>query len=258
MFPSDSEPTGKGPFREVQVIVDDKLAGVVWPHAVIYTGGITPSNWRPLTAYGAYDAPTYWIDITPFIPMLLEEGIDHSITLKVLGQGTDPSINSNWFVSGSVHVRKGKEGTRTTGQINTYSVPDTKLKTVGGTTGGNDTVWTKVEASRSLRIEGVLETGHVRTAVSFVQELRYVNEAVYVDEGWVQVSFETFSTAYYAFAESLHSGEIRLLLELLCHSTEASRFFGMLSHMTYQSFPTIHCIQHNLVSMHPSIHEGSL
>lgn len=28
----------KGPFREVQVLVDGKLAGVVWPFPVIYTG----------------------------------------------------------------------------------------------------------------------------------------------------------------------------------------------------------------------------
>lgn len=33
--------TGKGPFREVQVLVDGTLAGVVWPFAVIYTGTVT-------------------------------------------------------------------------------------------------------------------------------------------------------------------------------------------------------------------------
>ncbi len=39
---------GKGPFREVQVLVDKELFGVIWPYAVIYTGGITPSNQSPL------------------------------------------------------------------------------------------------------------------------------------------------------------------------------------------------------------------
>lgn len=29
--------TAKGPWREVRVLVDGKLAGVVWPYAVIYT-----------------------------------------------------------------------------------------------------------------------------------------------------------------------------------------------------------------------------
>ncbi|KAF5377299.1 hypothetical protein D9615_006388 [Tricholomella constricta] len=82
-FPESTGVVGKGPFREVQVLVDGKLAGVVWPYAVIYTGGITPSNWRPLTSYGAYDAPTYWIDITPFLPTLLARNVAHTITLRV-------------------------------------------------------------------------------------------------------------------------------------------------------------------------------
>lgn len=60
-FPDSSGLIGKGPFREVQVILDGILAGVVWPFAVIYTGGITPSNWRPLASYGAYDQPSYYV-----------------------------------------------------------------------------------------------------------------------------------------------------------------------------------------------------
>ncbi|KAG5654277.1 hypothetical protein H0H81_005126 [Sphagnurus paluster] len=183
-FPESTGVTGKGPFREVQVLVDGKLAGVVWPYAVIYTGGITPSNWRPLTAYGAYDAPTYWIDVTPFLPTLLAHGVAHSITLRVVGQGTAPTINSNWFVSGSVHVRLGKSPT--TGRITKYDVLDIKSLTVGGASSGNKTVWTKVDVSRELSIEAELTTSEGTTTVSFTQSLRYNNEARYADHGWVQ------------------------------------------------------------------------
>ncbi|KAJ6573981.1 peptide N-acetyl-beta-D-glucosaminyl asparaginase amidase A-domain-containing protein, partial [Mycena vulgaris] len=184
-FPASSGLIGKGPFREVQVLVDGQLAGVVWPYPVIYTGGITPSNWRPLTSYGAYDQPTYWVDITPFIPVLLDKHTQHTVTLRVVGQGiTAPSFNSNWFVSGSIHVRTGSS--KTTGKITSYSAPKVQISTVGGSSPGNTTVWTKVVAHRELKIESELFTSEGKKSVSFSQSLHFTNEAKYADEGWIQ------------------------------------------------------------------------
>lgn len=37
---------GNGPFREVRLLIDGKLAGVAFPYAVIFTGGIIPAAWR--------------------------------------------------------------------------------------------------------------------------------------------------------------------------------------------------------------------
>ncbi|KAJ7071566.1 peptide N-acetyl-beta-D-glucosaminyl asparaginase amidase A-domain-containing protein [Mycena amicta] len=185
-FPASTGVIGKGPFREVQVLVDNKLAGVVWPYAVIYTGGITPSNWRPLTSYGAYDQPTYWIDITPFIPLLLDKTQQHTVTLRVVGQGlTPPTFNSNWFLSGSIHVRTGTGPT--TGKMTKYSVPTLDISTIGGASAGNATVWTKVVAHRKLEIESELVTAEgERMSVSFSQVLDYSNVARYIDDGWIQ------------------------------------------------------------------------
>lgn len=163
------------------------MAGVVWPYAVIYTGGITPSNWRPLTSYGAYDQPTYWVDITPFIPVLLDAQTNHTVTLRVVGQGTTPpSFNSDWFVSGSIHVRTGTS--KTTGKMTSYSVPALKISTIGGSSPGNTTVWTKVAAHRELKIESELLTSEGKKTVSFSQSLDFTNTAQYADEGWIQVS----------------------------------------------------------------------
>ncbi|KAJ7293861.1 peptide N-acetyl-beta-D-glucosaminyl asparaginase amidase A-domain-containing protein [Mycena rebaudengoi] len=190
-FPESTGVIGKGPFREVQVLVDNQLAGVVWPYAVLYTGGITPSNWRPLTSYGAYDQPTYWVDITPFIPILLAQPAHHTITLRVVGQGTQPTFNSNWFVSGSIHVRKGTG--KTTGKMTTYSAPKLDISTVGGASPGNTTVWTKVVAHRELKVESELHTSEGKKTVRFSQSLDYVNKAQYADEGWLQWAEQTTS-----------------------------------------------------------------
>lgn len=37
---------GDGPFREVRILVDGMVAGVAFPYAVIFTGGIVPAAWR--------------------------------------------------------------------------------------------------------------------------------------------------------------------------------------------------------------------
>ena len=37
---------GGGPFREVRLLVDGQVAGVAYPYATIFTGGIIPTAWR--------------------------------------------------------------------------------------------------------------------------------------------------------------------------------------------------------------------
>lgn len=63
-----SDLTGKGPFREVQVFVDGTIAGVVYPFPVLYTGGANPLLWRPLASLRAFDIPSFFVDISPFLP----------------------------------------------------------------------------------------------------------------------------------------------------------------------------------------------
>lgn len=187
LFPDPSVVAGKGPFREVQILIDGQLAGVVWPYPVIYTGGITPTNWRPLTAYGAYDQPSYFIDATPFVP-LLADGKTHNITLRVQGQGIQtPSINSNWFVSGSVHVRTGRKPV--SGRVTKYQVQSAPnpVTRVGAYGAANETVWATVVANRSILIESELVGDEGSRVVRFEQKLGYTNDQKYADEGWVQV-----------------------------------------------------------------------
>ncbi|RDX55992.1 hypothetical protein OH76DRAFT_1460658 [Lentinus brumalis] len=203
-FPSSTGLIGKGPFREVQALVDGKLAGVVWPHAVIYTGGITPTNWRPLTAYGTYDQPTYFIDLTPFLPVLAD-GAEHNITLRVRGQGEDPTINSDWFISGSLHLWLGK--TEVSGTMTTYIAPtDALAATSGRASADNATVRLSVVANRSIVIESVLHGDQGKHVVRFEQRLSYSNEQKYVSDGWVQWGVQLTEGT----TQSTHGGSVVL------------------------------------------------
>jgi hypothetical protein len=88
----------RGPLREIQVLIDGKLAGVAQPFPVIFTGGISPYLWRPQVAFGAYDQPTYYIDISPFLGSLSDDE-EHEYQLKVVSAEKNQTILS-WFISG--------------------------------------------------------------------------------------------------------------------------------------------------------------
>ncbi|KAG9118593.1 hypothetical protein FRC07_006821, partial [Ceratobasidium sp. 392] len=239
-FSPDAGLIGKGPFREVQVLVDGKLAGVVWPFPVIYTGGITPTNWRPLTSYGAYNQPSYFVDISPFLPTLTDSA-SHNITLSVVGQGLSPphSINSNWFVSGNVRLTLGSSNARTTGTIKSYTAdPFVSPAVQGSASEGNKTVYANVGASRKVRIESELVVGGKKKSVVFEQNLNYGNKQVYVDDGWVQ--WGTQLTTGYTKAST--DGKVSLLdtfsypLSVFSNYTLYSMQFGAYGSAINQTF----------------------
>ncbi|KAI3875529.1 hypothetical protein MKX03_027726 [Papaver bracteatum] len=88
---------GNGAFRQVVATVDGVTVGSVTPFPVIFTGGINPLFWEPVVAIGAFNLPTYDIDLTPFLGFLLD-GKNHSF-----GLGVTDSI-SFWLVDANLHL----------------------------------------------------------------------------------------------------------------------------------------------------------
>ncbi|KAD2805229.1 hypothetical protein R6Q59_029474 [Mikania micrantha] len=105
MNPSDSYvetnhlSTGRahGAYREVLVTIDGKLVGAVVPFPVIFTGGINPLFWEPVVSIGAFDLPSYDIDLTPFLGLLLDDK-NHSIGIQI-ADGI-----SFWLVDANLHL----------------------------------------------------------------------------------------------------------------------------------------------------------
>ncbi|KAJ8537242.1 hypothetical protein K7X08_035643 [Anisodus acutangulus] len=88
---------GHGAYREVMVNIDGNLVGSVVPFPVIFTGGINPLYWEPLVSIGAFDLPSYDIDLTPFLGLLID-GQAH-----FLGLGVNDSIPF-WLVDANLHL----------------------------------------------------------------------------------------------------------------------------------------------------------
>jgi len=184
---------GQGPFREVRLLVDGMVAGVAFPYPVIFTGGILPPAWRPITSYGALDLPTYVLDLTPFVP-LLTDGQPHTFTIDVASAEVDRTILQNWFVSGSLQVITDSSSKRTTGEMLSYSAEPFAETTTTGSVDNNGDIHITVAATRKIRISSQIVSGSgKKTTVNWEQSLEYTNQQDYLDNTLVQNVFQTSS-----------------------------------------------------------------
>ncbi|RUS26285.1 peptide N-acetyl-beta-D-glucosaminyl asparaginase amidase A-domain-containing protein, partial [Jimgerdemannia flammicorona] len=75
-----SVPTYPGPYREILVFIDNKLAGATVTFPVIFSGE-RASVMVPMLSIGALNIPSYYIDVTPFVGLLVD-GKRHQIGLQ--------------------------------------------------------------------------------------------------------------------------------------------------------------------------------
>jgi len=195
-FLSDLPPDttfGDGPFREVRLLVDGQVAGAAYPYATIFTGGIVPSAWRPITSYGALDLPTYFLDLTPFVP-ILTDGHPHAISLDVASAENNHAINENWFLSAALQVFTDASSNPTTGKMTHYSVEPFSHTTTAGSVGENGDVNVIVSATRQVHIESTIISGSgMVNKVVWVQSLEYSNVQNYLSNTTIQNVHQTAS-----------------------------------------------------------------
>lgn len=160
------------PYREVDVSIDGKPAGIALPYPYIYTGGWSnPYSWRPSPAPRAFDIKPLTYDLTPFAG-LLTDGKPHEFRVHVNGV---PAGQSGWFTVPNLHVWTDPHRSQTHGAITSYAVaPLTKSDEVTGMS-------VKTTASRTLKISGYVDTsaGRIRTTVQ--RTLRNTSDHTWTD-----------------------------------------------------------------------------
>mmetsp|Transcript_120843 Transcript_120843/g.222189 ORF Transcript_120843/g.222189 Transcript_120843/m.222189 type:complete len:701 (+) Transcript_120843:38-2140(+) len=92
---ADKDDCAGGAYRELLVYVDGVLAGAQYPFPVVYTGGIHPLFWRPLTGILSFDIPAYRFDLTPFLAWLTD-GSRHNVTIAIYHEPP----KGTWFFHG--------------------------------------------------------------------------------------------------------------------------------------------------------------
>ena len=142
---------------------------------------------RPIAAYGALDLPTFYLDLTPFVP-ILTDGIPHNVTMDVVSAEPDHTLNQNWYLTANLQIVTDSKSTkRTTGKITKYEVqPFAHTTTTGGA--ANAAVSATVTASRNVHIEADIVSGSgEKTHVVWLQSLSFSNAQTYHQNGSVQV-----------------------------------------------------------------------
>ena len=160
-------------FRELEVSIDGKPAGVVWPFPFVYTGGVNPYLWRPISAINTMNMPSYRLDLTPFAGLL---GGQHTISVNVLNN------QDFWLLSGSLFLNED-HGHPTSGSVtlDTLTFPTAAQTTTtpllsDSSTNGNSQVDTT--ATQQYKIEGTLQTAHGTFTASVSSSLTFSNDQV--------------------------------------------------------------------------------
>lgn len=87
---------GGGVYREVQVYVDNYLAGSMYHFPVVYTGGVCPLLWRPISGIMSFSISPKRYDLTPFLHFF-NDGKSHNISFSVFGNNENDG--GFWYLS---------------------------------------------------------------------------------------------------------------------------------------------------------------
>ncbi|KAH1062176.1 hypothetical protein AAZX31_02G247400 [Glycine max] len=174
---------GNGAYREVYVTIDGQVVGWEIPFPVIFTGGINPLFWEPMVAIGAFDLPSYDIDLTPFLGKVLD-GKEH-----VFGIGVVKGI-SYWLLNANLHLWLDHESTVVHANPVVHHSPETSIerqeefKGLDGAFG--------VDAEKETQITGWVMTsaGNITTTVS--QGFSFKNSMKFQHNGSIKTVKQKF------------------------------------------------------------------
>lgn len=152
----------KGPYREVQIKVDGRLAGIAEPFPTVWTGGWSnPFLWYVIPGPRAFDVKPIEYDLTPFAG-LLDDGRPHQIDVSVVGV---PEGQTGWSTPVNVLVWQDARRERVSGALTESTASDLANSSVY-TPGSENRLDT--EGGHRLTVAGYVDTSHgrVRTTVS--------------------------------------------------------------------------------------------
>lgn len=156
---------GGGPYREVQIEVDGRLAGIAAPFPHVWTGGWSnPFLWYVTPGPRAFDVKPIEYDLTPFAG-LLNDGRPHRVEVSVVGV---PEGQSGWSAPVNVLVRQDAKSEHVTGKLTRHHLGDLANSSTY-TPGSEHRVDT--EGSHRLTVAGYVDTSHGRVTTTVSRSL---------------------------------------------------------------------------------------
>jgi hypothetical protein len=159
-------------FRETEVTIDGKPAGIAPVYPWIFTGGIDPLLWRPIPGVQTLNFLPYRVDLTPFAGVL-SNGQPHQVGVSVY------NADNYFLVAASLLLYLDHGAAQVTGAVTTDTLAAAPHPTVqenlataadGSVTG---TVTTK--SDRTFAIAGYVNTSHGRVETAVLQSVSFSN-----------------------------------------------------------------------------------
>ena len=158
-------------FREAEVTVDSKPAGVAPIYPWIYTGGINPSLWRPIPGVQTLNFVPYRVDLTPFAGVF-SDGKPHQVGVHIFNGGSSFAVTGALLLyrDPALKVAHGAVTANTLDPAPTPVVTQ-NITTRGGVTSGP----VSVSSARRFTLAGYVLTSHGRIETRIVQDIRFVS-----------------------------------------------------------------------------------
>ncbi len=151
-------------FRETEITIDGKPAGVAPVYPWIYTGGIDPYLWEPITGVQTLNFKPYRVDLSPFAGVL-SDGQPHTVGVSVF------NASSYFLATANLLLYADPFRQRTGGGLleDTLSIAPTPQVVEKLTTdaSGNTTGTVTVTSNRTFTVKGYVNTalGRVENTV---------------------------------------------------------------------------------------------
>jgi hypothetical protein len=162
---------GNTAFRETEVAVDGKPAGVAPVYPWIFTGGIDPYLWFPMPGVQALNFEPYRVDLSPFAGAL-DDGAKHRLSLSVYNADNYFQATGNLLLFLDHGARKplsGKVDTDTLAAVPPETITETgsfNANEIGAGTIGT-------VSKRNFTIAGHVNTSHGPVSASVVTSLAF-------------------------------------------------------------------------------------
>lgn len=192
-------------FREAEVAIDGKAAGIVPISGWIFTGGIDPYLWRPIPGVQTLNFEPYRVDITPFAG-LLDNGQPHTVSVSVVtGDPAFQNSSQRFDTAVTLLLYQDPDAAQLTGAV-TQDL-DSGVHPVQQNSAAPDlsTASFVVTSHHSLVTRGYLDTPHGRALSNVVQDVRFSNtqEVINSDTQFDQKITQTSSALQRSYGRPL-------------------------------------------------------
>ncbi len=163
---------GNTAFRETEITIDGKPAGIAPVYPWIYTGGVDPYLWEPIPGVQTLNFKPFRVNLTPFAGVL-SDGNAHTVGVSVYNANSYFLATANLLVFTDPHAQHTHGGLLS----DTLSAAPTPVvsENLNTDSSGNITGTVGVSSARSYTISGWTTTSHGRITTTVAGIVNFNN-----------------------------------------------------------------------------------